>query len=73
MKQRPLTQQQIFESPHQQAILWNPGGLITNAEQEQLKKPNPPTAEMVEKAQFIDKTYIWKHAGVRSGDERSPE
>ena len=33
--------------------------------------PNPPTEEMVKKAQFIDKTYIWKHAGVRSGDERS--
>ena len=73
MKQRPLTQQQTFESPHQQAILWNPGGLITNAEQEKLKKPNPPTAEMVEKAQFIDKTYIWKHAGVRSGNGRSAE
>jgi hypothetical protein len=48
-------------------------GLITNAEQEKLKKPNPPTAEMVEKAQFIDKTYIWKHAGVRPGDERSSQ
>mgnify|MGYP004052803917 CR=1 FL=1 len=35
------------------------------------KRPNPPTEEMVKKAQFIDKTYIWKHAGVRSGDERS--
>ena len=37
----------------------------------QLKKPNPPTPEMVERAQFIDKTYFWKHAGVRLGDERS--
>ena len=35
------------------------------------KRPNPPTEEMVKKAQFIDKTYIWKHAGVRLGDERS--
>lgn len=73
MKQKPSTHPQIFESPHQQAILWNPGGLITNAEQEQLKRPNPPTAEMVEKAQFIDKTYIWKHAGVRPGDKRSSQ
>lgn len=32
--------------------------------------PNPPTPEMVERAQFKDKTYIWKHAGVRSRDER---
>jgi hypothetical protein len=37
-------QPQTFESPHQQAIL---------------TKPNPPTPEAVEKAQFIDKTYRW--------------
>jgi len=39
----------------------------------QLNRPNPPTPEMVERAQFIDKTYIWKHAGIRPGDKRSPE
>ena len=33
--------------------------------------PNPPTAEAVKKAQFVDKTYIWKNAGIRSGDGRS--
>ena len=38
------TQQQIFESPHQQAIL---------------TRPNPPTAEAIKKAQFVDKTYHW--------------
>lgn len=58
MNQNNLNRQQTFESPHQQAIL---------------TPPNPPTAEMVKKAQFIDKTYIWKHAGVRSGDGRSPK
>ena len=36
-----------------------------------LIRPNPPTKEMIKKAQFIDKTYIWKHAGIRSGDGRS--
>ena len=25
-----------------------------------LKRPNPPTPEAVEKAQFIDKTYHWQ-------------
>ena len=25
-----------------------------------LKRPNPPTPEAVEKAQFVDKTYVWK-------------
>ena len=24
-----------------------------------LKKPNPPTKEAVEKAEFVDKTYKW--------------
>ena len=53
MKQNPLkssTRQQIFD----------PGPLITYGEQLKLQKPNPPTEEMVKKAQFIDKTYSWK-------------
>jgi hypothetical protein len=33
-----------------------------------LHKPNPPTPEMVERAKFVDKTHIWKHARIRSGD-----
>jgi hypothetical protein len=61
------TQQQIFESPHQQAILWNPGPDITYSEQVDLMRPNPPTSEMVKRAQFVDKTYHWKNAGIRSG------
>ena len=36
-----------------------------------LRKPHPPTAEAVKKAQFVDKTYNWKNAGVRPGDRRS--
>ena len=46
MKQRKTSmQQQIFK-----------------AEQEAyLKRPNPPTAEAVIRAQFVDKTYVWKH------------
>ena len=27
---------------------------------ERLHKPNPPTTEAVKKAQFVDKTYVWK-------------
>ena len=34
---------------------------IFKAEQEAyLIKPNPPTAEAIKRAQFVDKTYIWK-------------
>ncbi len=25
-----------------------------------LKRPNPPTAEAIKRAAFIDKTYVWK-------------
>ena len=28
-----------------------------------LKRPNPPTPEAVARAQFIDKTYVWKEPG----------
>ena len=27
---------------------------------DKLNKPKPPTKEMIEKAQFVDKTYVWK-------------
>ena len=63
MNQSNLNQQKIF----------NPGPEITYGEQVKLTKPKPPTEEMVKKAQFIDKTYIWKNAGVRPGDGRSPK
>ena len=32
-----------------------------------LIRPNAPTKEMIERAQFVDKTYNWKNAGLRSG------
>ena len=35
--------------------------------QQPISKPNPPTEEMVRRAQFVDKTYNWKNAGLRSG------
>ena len=45
----PLIQRQIFK-----------------AEQDAyLKRPNPPTPEAIAKAQFVDKTYVWKNAGIR--------
>ena len=42
----PLIQQQIFDAEKE---YW---GM-------QLKKPNPPSIEEIEKAQFVDKTYRW--------------
>ena len=47
---------------------------IFKAEQDAyLKRPNPPTPEAVRKAQFVDKTYKWKNAGIRPGDKRAAE
>ena len=47
---------------------------IFKAEQDAyLKRPNPPTPEAVQKAQFVDKTYKWKNAGIRPGDKRVTE
>ena len=38
----------------------------------ELKKPNPPTKEAVERARFVDKTYHWKGSdSVRSRDKRA--
>ena len=31
-----------------------------------LKSPNPPTPEAVAKAQFVDKTYVWKEAAPKA-------
>ena len=28
-----------------------------------LNAPNPPTPEAVARAQFVDKTYVWKESG----------
>lgn len=48
--QQTLIQQQIFEAERE---------YYSN-----LRKPNPPTEYQVKKAQFKDKTYVWKHAGL---------
>ena len=29
--------------------------------QEKIVKPNPPTAEAIQKARFVDKTFAWRN------------
>ena len=41
---------------------------IINFQAGKLNKPNPPTAEAIKKAQFVDKTYHWTNARIRSGE-----
>ena len=38
----------------------------------ELKSPNPPTQEAIEKAKFVDKTYHWD-GGVRPRNKRTPK
>ena len=38
----------------------------------ELKSPNPPTQEAVEKAKFVDKTYHW-NGGDRPRNKRTPK
>ena len=39
---------------------------------DKLNRPNPPTKEAIEKAKFVDKTYVWsRDNSVRSGNKRS--
>ena len=52
-----MKQNQLLNSTHHQ--IFNPGPEITYGEQVKLMKPNPPTPEMIKKAQFKDKTYRW--------------
>jgi len=38
----------------------------------ELKSPNPPSKEAIEKSKFVDKTYQWSgNNRVRSGNKRS--
>lgn len=50
-------QQPTFET-HVGAVLYRQG----NGEVLMAIAPNPPTPEAVAKAQFVDKTYVWKQA-----------
>jgi len=38
----------------------NPNHNSTQPQTFELKRPNPPTPEAIAKAQFVDKTYVWK-------------
>ena len=40
--------------------------------QADLKRPNPPTPEAVEKAQFKDNTYQWKGAAANKAANVQP-
>ena len=56
-----LTQQQISDQPWVDCPdAWSKQFVDVIDYQAKLKRPNPPTPEAVEKAQFIDKTFTWE-------------
>jgi hypothetical protein len=64
-QQKSSTQQQIskYTTPESEAAWLKQFNYFAA-----LKAPKPPTADAIKKAQFIDKTYHWKNAGIRSGN-----
>ena len=45
---------------------------LTDVYNQSLKRPNPPTPEAVEKAQFQDKTYQWKGSAANKAADVQP-
>ena len=70
MKLNPnSTQPQIFEQ------YVHPWYEFNDNEKKDAKliRPNPPSKEAVERAKFVDKTYVWKSRddNLRHGDKRT--
>ena len=59
MKLNPMTTSTLPQTSNGERYLHFPTGLV-------LKAPNPPTPEAVAKAQFVDKTYVWKEAAPKA-------
>ena len=38
-----------------------------------ISKPNPPTQEAIDKAQFVDKTYNWKGSAANKAANVQPD
>ena len=65
------TQQQTSEYVHPW-YQYNENGCTRRSDNATLIRPNPPSQEAVEKAQFVDKTYHWSgDDSVRPRNKRS--
>ena len=65
-----LTQQQISDQPWVDCPdAWSKQFVDVIDYQAKLKRPNPPTPEAVEKAQFIDKTYYWQGSAANKATQ----
>jgi hypothetical protein len=59
MKLNPMLTSTPQLTSNGERYLHFPTGLI-------LKRPKPPTPEAVARAQFVDKTYVWKGAAPKA-------
>jgi len=58
--------------PNQSLIQQPISEYLQDVYQGSLKRPNSPTPEAVEKAQFIDKTYQWKGSAANKAADVQP-
>jgi len=63
-----LTQQQIFDAEKEHYEIKAASSAVFYEGIGWAIGPRRPTPEAVKKAQFVDKTYHWKNARIRSGD-----
>ena len=73
MKLNPnSTRPQIFEEYVHPWYEYQENGCVRRSDKAVLIKPNPPSKEAVERAQFVDKTYHWSGSNsVRPGNKRT--
>ena len=51
---------------------YNENGCVRRSDKAVPIPPNPPSKEAVERAKFVDKTYIWRRSSsIRPGNERT--
>ena len=69
LKQKnPSIQQQIFDAEKEHYAIKAASSAVFYEGAGWAIGPTPPTPEAIKKAQFVDKTYVWKNAGIRPGN-----
>jgi hypothetical protein len=59
-------------NPNQSLIQQPISEYLQDVYNSELKRPNPPTQQAVEKAQFIDKTYQWRGTAANKAANVQP-
>ena len=59
-------------NPNQSLIQQPISEYLQDVYNSELKRPNPPTQQAIEKAQFIDKTYQWRGTAANKAANVQP-